>query len=112
MRDLDDLKENIEKKLLNESDKENQKSRRGRTKKEQLDLINEFHDNHDEVLNDDTYNQNWNALVVKLNSIGPPSNSSNEWKRVWTEHKYNKKRKRLDAAAESNSFFCHAFWIN
>lgn len=105
--DFDDFSnKNIEKHSLNDSDKENNvKTRRARTKKDQLDLIVEFHNNHNEMSDINTIDQNWNDLVEKLNSIGPPNNSSNEWKRVWTEHKYNKKRKRVDNEAESNLIF-------
>lgn len=93
---MSDLNENIAGKNDNQV-----KRRRARTKKEQLDILSEFHNSYGEVLSN-THNPKWEELVIKLNSIGPPDNTSNEWKRVWTEHKYNKKRKQTDASHESN----------
>lgn len=88
----------------NSDDKENKtKNRSERTKKEQFHLIVEFYkENNEELLHGDIFLELWNELAVKLNSIGPPNHTNIEWRRVWTEHKYNKKRKRLDAVAEGD----------
>ncbi len=79
-------------------DKENLvKSRSARTKKEQFDLLELFHnENNPELLDTITYNERWNEITMKLNNMGPPEHSRAEWKRVWSEKKYNKKRKRTD----------------
>lgn len=36
----------------------------------------------------------WSILTAELNSIGPPSFTDVQWKAKWSQHKYNKKRKR------------------
>lgn len=79
-------------------DKENLgKTRCPRTNKQQFDLMYAFHnDNNVEILDTITYNQRWDETTVKLNVMGPPQHSSIEWKRVWSERKYNRKRKRTD----------------
>lgn len=76
-------------------DKQNRaKKRCARTKKDQFELMLSFHnDNNAEVLGTLTYDQRWGDLTKQLNAIGPPNYSGNEWKRIWTERKYNKKRK-------------------
>lgn len=84
---------------LNKSDEENQdtaaKSRRTKTKKEQLDLIVAFYQSYnEELVNTETFNRLWDDLTVQLNCIGPPNHSNSGWRRVWSTYKYNKKRKR------------------
>lgn len=81
-----------------DQDKENKgKTRSPRTKKQQFDLMNAFHnDNNVEIMDTITYNERWNEATVKLNAMGPSQHSSIEWKKVWSERKYNKKRKRTD----------------
>lgn len=100
----DNFNKKLEKHSNNDIDKENKpKNRRERTRKEQFDLIVKFYEkNNEELLHDDIFIELWDELVVNLNSIGPPSHTNIEWKRVWTEHKCNKKRKRLDAVAEGD----------
>lgn len=89
-----------------ESDKENLgKARCTRTTKQQFDLMFEFHnENNVEVLDNSTYNQRWNDLTEKLNAMGPPTHLGNEWKRVWSERKYNKKRKRTGEGNSNSSY--------
>lgn len=76
-------------------------TKRGRTKNLQFDLIADFYSQHNEALIDTTtFERLWNDLTVKLNSVGPPVHSNVEWKRVWSEHKYNKKRKLSSIESE------------
>lgn len=97
---------------INERDKENKsKIRHERTKKEQFDLMIDFYKNNNEELMDrDSFQKLWDELAQKLNVIGPPYHTIFEWKRIWSEHKYNKKRKRVDIAAESDfNFYLNLF---
>lgn len=69
-------------------------------------MIVSFYENHnEELLEPKTIDNLWINLSDKLNDIGPPVHTITEWKRVWTDHKYNKKRKRrsTDAGVEGNS---------
>ena len=81
----------------NKENKINSK-RQQRTKKEQFDLLTKFFmDNNESFMDSDLFQKNWSDLVVDLNGIGPPSHTVVEWRRVWSDFKYNsKKRKRSD----------------
>lgn len=80
-------------------------TKRSRTKKSQFDLIFDFYKNHNEALIDTKiFDLLWHQLTAHLNSIGPPTYSSTGWKRVWSEHKYNKKRKRTDIEGKFNFY--------
>lgn len=46
------------------------------------------------MIEKDKYSLLWQTLAEELNSIGPPRNSVEKWKRVWSVFKYNN-RKRL-----------------
>lgn len=37
--------------------------------------------------------EEWKMLTDELNAIGPPSRSSFDWRKVWTDFKANKKRR-------------------
>lgn len=34
----------------------------------------------------------WNELTKELNYLGPPHHTSEEWRRIWSKMKYNKKK--------------------
>lgn len=71
--------------------------KRSRTKPKQFALIADFYEKHnEEFLSKDTFDKLWDELSIQLNLLGPPTHSWQEWKRIWSEHKYNKKRKRSD----------------
>lgn len=44
--------------------------------------------------------EKWDKLSVDINKLGPPMHTSSEWKRIWSTHKYNK-RKRLRSSNNS-----------
>lgn len=51
------------------------------------------HIEYNEQLTDKAvFNNLWQQLSEELNRIGPPSHSGAEWKKVWSDHKYNMKR--------------------
>lgn len=59
---------------------------------------------HDEALIDKTtYDLLWENLAANLNDIGPPDHTVSEWRRIWSVHKHNKKRKRLVESSESDT---------
>lgn len=84
----------------NKENKTNSK-RQQRTKKEQFDmLIDFFRINNESLMDSETFHKSWGELVVALNGIGPPHHTVMEWRRVWSDFKYNKKRKRSDVDFE------------
>ncbi|KAJ6639304.1 hypothetical protein Bhyg_12048 [Pseudolycoriella hygida] len=37
----------------------------------------------------------WNELTMKLNEIGPPVRSAKEWRKVWSNYKYQNKKRHI-----------------
>lgn len=59
---------------------------------------------HDEALLDKTtYDLLWEVLAANLNDIGPPDHTASKWRRIWSAHKNNMKRKRLAESSESDT---------
>lgn len=49
---------------------------------------------HNEVLYEKSqYASMWETLTEELNKVGPPKNSVEKWKRIWSVFKYNNKTK-------------------
>lgn len=93
-----------------DTEKENLKpglNKRTRTKKEQFQMIISFYEKYnEELINPEQFDKLWNILADELNGIGPPTHTNTEWRRVWTDHKYNRKRKQSsDKALEGNVIF-------
>lgn len=63
------------------------------------------------------FEQLWNDLSTELNVIGPPKHSAKEWRKVWSNHKYQNKKRRISVgSAESMSFvkffiFSETFYV-
>jgi len=79
-------------------EKENQKQvkvSKANTKKVQFNKLDSFMKEYsNSQMDKDEFNKLWNALVIELNSHGPPNFTAQEWKAKWSQHKYNRKRKR------------------
>lgn len=58
----------------------------------------EFVENAEKITNKRTnkeeFDQLWQNLADELNVIGPPYYDVSGWQKKWSEHNYNKKRKR------------------
>lgn len=68
-----------------------------------------FVENDGKQMDKKTYESLWDNLAAQLNDIGPPDHTTSEWKRIWSVHKYNKKRKQLaDSDSEETASFVHS----
>lgn len=56
-------------------------------------------ENNEGLIGKDSYVALWENLAAQLNDIGPPEHTSIEWKKNWSEHKYNKRRSRSSGAS-------------
>lgn len=54
-----------------------------------------FVEHNAELLDKCTFDSLWNELAAKLNDIGQPDHTTAEWKRIWSVHKYNRKKRRI-----------------
>lgn len=109
-------------------------SKQPKTSKEQFSIIAAFMDgkivqiltditfiniitaNDEETIAKDQYNEMWINLADELNEIGPAKHTSVEWRRIWSTHKYNKKRKtskvsEADGDAKKARLGIEASWL-
>lgn len=54
------------------------------------------------------YAKGWDTLAKELNQIGPPKRSSQQWRKIWSGHKYDKKRKQAELSEPNTKFFAVA----
>lgn len=72
--------------------------RSSRTKAVQFQKLFAFMETHSDFTKGKTTEKQaaeWDTLTKELNSLGPPEYSSKRWRKVWSDHKGNKKRVKV-----------------
>ncbi|KAG4068095.1 hypothetical protein HA402_001520 [Bradysia odoriphaga] len=86
-----------------EEAKENTAEKQSKTTNEQFKIMFDFTKDIDETaMTKEALDEHWNAITEKLNEVGPPIRNCLEWRRTWTVHKYNRKRKHSANAKSYN----------
>lgn len=58
----------------------------------QANIFMILEDNDEEKAGKKKYNELWDQLSTHLNTLGPPTHSTSEWRRVWSKYKYSKSK--------------------
>lgn len=80
-----------------ESETVQKRKRSSKTTEAQMDKILAFMQSHPDFtkgrsIENEMLTKDWDRLTEDLNNMGPPIHTSNEWRKVWSDSKGNKKR--------------------
>lgn len=68
-----------------------------------------FKVNDEAVLGKETFAVLWDGLTLELNQLGPPTRTSSQWKKVWTEYRYNHDGRRSTTKTTVSSNIYRSF---